>query len=42
LIWRMTSEKNELVIHSYWSSSCQACALKSQCTTGKTCHALGA
>ena len=34
LIWRMTSEKNELVIHSYWSSSCQACALKSQCTTG--------
>ncbi len=35
LIWRMTSEKNELVIHSYWSSSCQACALKSQCTTGK-------
>jgi len=35
LIWRMTSEKNELVIHSYWSSSCQSCALKSQCTTGK-------
>jgi transposase len=35
LIWRMASEKNELVIHSYWSSSCQACALKSQCTTGK-------
>ncbi|MEN8207274.1 MAG: IS1182 family transposase [Pseudomonadota bacterium] len=35
LIWRMTSEKNELVIHSYWSSNCQTCALKSQCTTGK-------
>jgi transposase len=35
LIWRMTSEKNELIIHSYWSSNCQACALKSRCTTGK-------
>ena len=35
LIWRMTSEKDELVIHSYWSSNCQTCALKSQCTTGK-------
>jgi len=35
LIWRMTSEKDELIIHSYWSSNCQTCALKSQCTTGK-------
>jgi len=35
LIWRMTSDKDELVIHSYWSSNCQTCALKSQCTTGK-------
>ena len=35
LIWRMTSEKDELIIHSYWSSNCQACTLKSKCTTGK-------
>ena len=35
LIWRMASEKDELVTHSYWSSNCQTCALKSQCTTGK-------
>jgi len=35
LIWRMTSEKDELVMHSYWSSHCQTCALKPQCTTGK-------
>ncbi|MGB5718380.1 MAG: IS1182 family transposase, partial [Gammaproteobacteria bacterium] len=35
LIWRMTSERNELIIHSYWSSNCQACVLKSKCTTGK-------
>ena len=35
LIWRMTSERKELIIHSYWSSNCQACVLKSKCTTGK-------
>jgi transposase len=35
LIWRMVSEQDGLMIHRYWSSSCQTCALKSQCTTGK-------
>jgi transposase len=35
LIWRMTSEEDGLTLHRYWSSHCQTCALKSQCTTGK-------
>jgi transposase len=35
LIWRYTTEENGLTVHRYWSSSCQTCALKSQCTTGK-------
>jgi transposase len=35
LIWRMASEQNGLMIHRYWSSNCQRCSLKTQCTTGK-------
>jgi len=35
LIWRMTSEENGLKIHRYWSSNCQTCSLKSQCTIGR-------
>ena len=35
LIWRYTTEENGLTVHRYWSSNCQTCALKSQCTTGK-------
>ena len=35
LIWRMTSEEDGLTLHRYWSTNCQTCALKSQCTTGK-------
>jgi transposase len=35
LIWRMTQEKDGLTLHSYWSSNCQACSLKSRCTNGK-------
>ncbi|MDB4409854.1 IS1182 family transposase [Gammaproteobacteria bacterium] len=35
LIWRYTTEENGLTVHRYWSSNCQACALKSQCTTGR-------
>jgi len=35
LIWRYTTEENELTVHRYWSSNCQTCALKSQCTTGR-------
>jgi transposase len=35
LVWRYTTEENGLTVHRYWSSNCQTCALKSQCTTGK-------
>jgi hypothetical protein len=35
LIWRMTSEEHGLTLHRYWSSNCQTCSLKSQCTTSK-------
>ena len=35
LIWRMTSEEKGMTLHRYWSSQCEACALKSQCTTSK-------
>ena len=35
LIWRYTTEENGLTVHRYWSSNCQTCSLKSQCTTGK-------
>jgi len=35
LIWRMTQEKDGLTLHSYWSSNCQACYIKAECTTGK-------
>ena len=35
LKWRITSQEKGLTLHRYWSSNCQQCALKSQCTTGK-------
>jgi len=35
LIWRFSSIEKELKMHCYWSSSCQKCALKSQCTPSK-------
>ena len=35
LIWRMTSEEDGLTLHRYWCTHCEACSLKSQCTTGK-------
>jgi transposase len=35
LTWRYTTEENGLTVHRYWSSSCQTCAMKAQCTTGK-------
>ena len=35
LIWRMRSEEHGLTLHRYWSSNCQTCSLKSQCTTSK-------
>jgi hypothetical protein len=35
LIWRLTQEKDGLTLHSYWSSNCQTCSIKAECTTGK-------
>jgi transposase len=35
LIWRMTTQEKGQNLHRYWSSNCQACPLKSKCTTGK-------
>ena len=35
LILHMTREENGLMQHRYWSSNCQTCSIKSQCTTGK-------
>lgn len=35
LIKRFTSVENGMTLHSYWSSACQGCAIKAQCTTGK-------
>ena len=35
LIWRMTGEEKGRTLHRYWSSSCQRCSLKSQCTPSK-------
>ena len=35
LIWRMTTEEKGRRLHRYWSSNCQCCPLKSQCTPGK-------
>jgi transposase len=32
LIWRFSSVEAGLKIHRYWSSNCQRCAIKSQCT----------
>ncbi len=35
LIKRFTSVEHGMTLHSYWSSACQGCAIKAQCTTGK-------
>lgn len=34
LIWRFTTTEHELKIHKYWSSHCQQCRRKAQCTPG--------
>ena len=33
LIWRFETEEKGLTIHTYWSSHCPTCSIKSQCTT---------
>ena len=35
LIWRMTTVEKGLTLHRYWSSNCQSCSLKTQCTPSK-------
>lgn len=32
LIWRFTTVEKGLTLHKYWSSNCQGCHLKAQCT----------
>ena len=34
LIYRFTSEEKGLNLRRYWTSACQGCAIKDQCTTG--------
>ena len=35
LTYRMTTKEAGKVLHRYWASVCQTCALKQHCTTGK-------
>src|SRR6266404_2108275 len=35
LTYRYTNEENGKILRRYWTTACQACALKAQCTTGK-------
>ena len=35
LTWRFTSAEEGMTLHSYWTSKCAECPLKTQCTTGK-------
>jgi len=32
LIWRMTTQEKGRTLHRYWSSNCQHCVIKAQCT----------
>jgi hypothetical protein len=35
LIWRYSTVEREMQVHRCWGSSCQQCAIKAECTTGK-------
>ena len=35
LIYRYTNEENGLTLRRYWTNTCQSCAIKHKCTTGK-------
>jgi Transposase DDE domain len=35
LTYRYTNEEDDKTLRRYWTTACQACALKSKCTTGK-------
>ena len=35
LLYRYTNEEDGKTLRRYWTTACQTCALKAQCTTGK-------
>jgi transposase len=35
LIYRYTTQEQGLTLYRYWASTCQSCALRERCTTGK-------
>ena len=35
LVYRFTNEEKGLTLRRYWTTACQGCAIKDQCTTGK-------
>ena len=35
LTYHYTNEQDGKTLHRYWTTACEACALKSKCTTGK-------
>ena len=35
LVYHYTNEEKGLTLHRYWTTACQNCAIKDQCTTGK-------
>jgi transposase len=35
LTWPFSSVEHEMVLHSYWTTPCESCALKMRCTTGQ-------
>ncbi|NQV84760.1 MAG: IS1182 family transposase [Rhodospirillales bacterium] len=35
LVYRFTNEEKGLTLHRYWTTACQGCAIKDQCTTDK-------
>jgi len=35
LTWRFASVEHGMVLHSYWTTQCESCVFKAQCTTGK-------
>jgi transposase len=35
LVWRYETEENGQMMHRYWTSVCQSCAIKDRCTSGK-------
>ena len=38
LVYHFTNEEDGKTLRRYWTTACQACALKSKCTTGALCE----